>query len=772
MPKMQRLVMEIGLRPFKNMSSREITRVCKHALKCWEKLIDQVNEVSILFWTSDGSEIIEWDGNMNKKINWGRHIGFCNLDKDVYPVDISHYWNNAGFLYKKNPPVIRYKDIAKMAATFKKLCNEMFGKKLSCGLTFDAGPEFAQNDWKFKYHREIITNGPKSKYKRTMAFINFSERLHADKFKYAGYPKGIPEGTPFGEFLGRQTKLVSKALGFDYIWFSNGFGFTPNSWYVVGKVFDGDRYYTEKVKTTAEEILFFWEQFRKECPDLPIEIRGTDFNVGLDISKDAVPLREIYRIGNVKICAPNPPWGSRNLGQEVAIYLSRISELPGKRYPYRFYVEDPWFISSPWKLYYGREPYDIYSAMSVSYVDSNGNVKNPTDIELLTISDEKGGIYDQTSNEVIPHMRRAIEDFPDESGLLVWLYPFSEYNDMIQKHPKDIPMLNLYDVYINTAAANGLPLNTVISTDKFAKLKNANKVFKNSILIVPVPIQGWKYEKEVMEFVKKGGKAIFYGNLKRASKELRDFLNISLEAPIEGELKTKLLMQEDKIKGGAPSRNIVHRSKLCDGGISEVLKKREKSTEVRAIVSKGKDKRIYAVARKMKSWHGGMAGWIRATLPFDSKADQVSVISDDMFCTYNTSEWLRHMLRDFGYVFNQERINIGRVDMGRDPSLQFVSNQKVQNPISDPIVFFVSKSKGAYFLNGYKPDSTVSMSLSFPDGAPVVCERETIVENSTSNYHFDKSFHYECRVFVKQKERSIVLVKQRIICVSHCNPVY
>ena len=88
MAKLNRVVLEIGLRPFDNMSLREIERVCRHALSSWSKLIEQGETISVLFWTGNGDEIVQFDGNMNKEVNWGKYIGFCNLDSDAYPADV------------------------------------------------------------------------------------------------------------------------------------------------------------------------------------------------------------------------------------------------------------------------------------------------------------------------------------------------------------------------------------------------------------------------------------------------------------------------------------------------------------------------------------------------------------------------------------------------------------------------------------------------------------------------------------------------------------
>lgn len=48
-------------------------------------------------------------------------------------------------------------------------------------------------------------------------------KLKADKTGYACYPNGIPEGTPFTEFIGKQWGNLSKAIGFDAFVFRDSF---------------------------------------------------------------------------------------------------------------------------------------------------------------------------------------------------------------------------------------------------------------------------------------------------------------------------------------------------------------------------------------------------------------------------------------------------------------------------------------------------------------------------------------------------------------------
>ena len=147
---------------------------------------------------------------------------------------------------------------------------------------------------------------------------------------YAGFPKGIPANTPFGTFFGRQSQHFLKDLGYDYIWFSNGFGFGVEGWSSTGAIFSGKGFEQEKLQGTREKITNFWKLFRKECPVFRIETRGTNLSAGTDLARDGVDLKNIYNGGYNMLPPPNSPWAALDgdFGLELTGYMSRMADCP------------------------------------------------------------------------------------------------------------------------------------------------------------------------------------------------------------------------------------------------------------------------------------------------------------------------------------------------------------------------------------------------------------------------------------------------------------
>ena len=160
-----------------------------------------------------------------------------------------------------DPPRITYGALREIVSTLRSVGQSMTGKPVIVGATFDPGPEFARSPFKYERHKEILKG----------EWVDCTSSLHADSIPYAGFPKGIPQGTPFGTFFGRQTQHFLTDLGFDYIWFSNGFGFSATAWSVKGPIFDGEAFHPEKAAAIREKVVGFWKAFRQECPSFPVE---------------------------------------------------------------------------------------------------------------------------------------------------------------------------------------------------------------------------------------------------------------------------------------------------------------------------------------------------------------------------------------------------------------------------------------------------------------------------------------------------------------------
>ena len=95
----------------------------------------------------------------------------------------------------------------------------------------------------------------------------------------------------------------------------------------------------------------------------------------------------------------------------------------------------------------------------------------------------------------------------------------------------------------------------------------------------------------------------------------------------------------------------------------------------------------------------------------------------------DASYLLRGMLSPFGFLLRQRRGHAGTL----------------------PIMTFVSRHRNGYYFNGCKQDTTAEWLCRFPDGAPILTGRETVLQDGLSRYALERSFHAECRLFARQR---------------------
>lgn len=721
----ENITLEVSLKPFKQNDKDYIKSVCETIFRQWKPLLQYADTISVLLWTSDGSEILDYSGDMAQPLEWAKYIGNPNAPHEVNSGPRELTLHDRAYLYMENPPSFTYGDLKYIVQTLKKTGHDMTGKVIRVGETFDPGPEFAKSSFKYERHTEICmanTMGTKS-------FVCCYATLDADTHEYAAYPHGIPQDTPLGLFLGKQSRELMRDIGFDYLWLSNGFGFGMETWNTIGAIFDGENFHGEKMEDIQSKILHFWTSFREGCPDFRIETRGTNLSAGIDLARDGVDLRSIYSGGFNLLPPPNSPWAALDgdFGLELTGFMSRISEIPDDRYLFRFYTHDPWWSNSPWLDRYGREAHDIYLPMSVARINKQGEVKLPTNLNFLSIDNSYGNMPDQVPNEVIPHILQARKIAPDKAGPIVWVYPFDEYHNYAFSQPERLEEIFYGDWFIRQALNDGFPMNTVVSTTNFTSLmEQGNKVFDESILVSTVPDKGSKVEKQFMNFVKNGGKLIVYGPARHASQEFLDFLNIKLDTPLDGIFNVQLTSHFDCLQ---PAYKLRHDKKMSGGGLETILAKQQTDTKILARALQKGENRDLVVVRKADKWNNGAVGYIRGTN--SSTYTGGMLLSPD-----DASEWfiggslMRYSLNSFGYsiVYNKP-------------------NRDVRNPVN-----CISKNNNGYYFAGYVPNQTVEQILKLPQGAPIFTGMETRLRNGYATYRFPKSWSKECRVFIEQEE--------------------
>ena len=512
--------LEISLKPFKKTDEAYIHAVCKQVFTQWKALLNNRENISIMLWSADGSEILDYAGNLEDEFEWCRFLGVanCPMIKEGEHTAISSHIRRQN--YMENAPKMTYAILKQIVKIFREEGKLAFpDSSIRVGATFDIGPEFAISDFKYRRHNEICSGEKVAQ----LGFIDATARLNADDRYYAAYPNGIPAGEPFGKFLGKQANCFLKDMGFDYLWLSNGLGYSAEPWKKTGKIFDGERYYPEKLAPTKERVFAFWKLFREGCPDIPLETRGTNNSVGIDFASDAVPLYDIYHAGLNITAPPNSPWAALNddYGLEMMGHMTRVAELPNDQFPFRYYLHDPWFMNSPWYDRYDSSPCDIYLPMAISRIDGDGRIMTSNKLNILTVDNSYGDLPDACVNEPIPHFLKAEKDMPDEPAPFVWIYPMREYTTSCNSEL--LREMNMGDNYISNAINDGFPLCCVVSTDNF--LRHDISVYKKCTLISPAPESEEILEK-LRDFANKGIGVIIYATGDRW-KKIPDFCNLT-----------------------------------------------------------------------------------------------------------------------------------------------------------------------------------------------------------------------------------------------------
>ena len=594
---LKNFTLELSSKPFIDDSEETMRGVAAHLFSQWADVCKTADVVSVMLWTADGSEILNYSGDLSQTFEWAYWFGCAN---PLPPYDnpnerMKRDTHRYPKKYRNDVTPRSYAWLKRLIAVLREVGAEVTGKPIRVGATYDNGPEFAISDFKYRLHPEIAT--AHTMYPNSV--VSCTAKFHADSRKYAAFPDGIPEGTTVGAFLGAQFRELAKDVGFDYLWLSNGMGFGTETWGITGMLFDKMRFYPEKADEAAGLMLGFWHDFFEAYPDCVIETRGSNFSAGVEMGTDACPFKELYHI--YKIAPPvNSPWAALNFntGLELAAWMSHIAELPADTVPFRFYAHDPWFLNSPWLDRFGREPWDLFQPMSISRIADDGSVQIANSLAILSADDSYGNMPDQVPRELSPIFHDAFDTAADAPGPFVWLYPFDEYCEMTRGDSAKPEVVFTEDMFIAETLQDGMPLNTVISTTVFSALCSKNpSALDGRIIVAPVTVFKSGCWNMLREFIEHGGQVIFYGALDSSSAPLADLLGVSLsETPYIGKVSIATSLLEDTYDVSELVRNaFIHPQYSC-GGLREAKVSDESSVRAWAILPDG-DRRPLLLVR-------------------------------------------------------------------------------------------------------------------------------------------------------------------------------
>ena len=89
------------------------------------------------------------------------------------------------------------------------------------------------------------------------------------------------------------------------------------------------------------------------------------------------------------------------------------------------------------------------------------------------------------------------------------------------------------------------------------------------------------------------------------------------------------------------------------------------------------------------------------------------------------------------------------------PAFRILSMLRIRASASahtPPLALAVARHRGGLIFNGFKADSTVNLWLRFPEGVPVLTEKQVLIREGRGRYALERWFHEECRVLVEQAE--------------------
>lgn len=708
--RLRNVTLEISGKPFYDDSEEAMFAVGRKMFTQWKNLTDTADRISVMLWIADGSEILNWSGDLDQTFEWAYWQGCAEplpLPEGISPERARRLQHHYPRKYREDAAPRTYRWLKRMIRVLRECCREINGKECRIVAIFDNGPEFCLSDFKYRLHDEIC-GGSTVGNKRS---VTCNSVLKGDHRKYAAYPDGIPEGTTLGKFFGDQFRLYAKEFGYDAIWLSNGMGFGKEPWGIKGFLFDGERFHPEEAGPARKTMLRFWEDFTSACPGIEIETRGSNLSAGLELASDGAPLKELYE--TFKIAPPvNSPWAALNFntGLELSAWMSHIAELPDERFPYRFYPHDPWFRNSPWLDRYGREPWDIYLPLAVGRIGENGKVRSPDSINLLTIDDSWGRMPDEVPQEVVPHLLEAFRNAPDSAAPFVWVYPFRRYCEMVHGADPHPEIVFNEDLFLGEVIQSGFPLNTVVSLDHFEKLS------EKAVAFLPVSACGRRAD----EFLKRGGKIIFYGSLHHAPESLKKLLGLRSGTGITGRQKVTLHRKTDFFRNGDYAMEIFNHALFNGGDLTEIADGAEVIAE--------------AGGRVLASVNGN-AAFLRSVLPQgeETHPEWRDIVRCPPDVVFPVESLARAIVASFGWTLEYSAICAGSML----PRMT------------------IARHDNMFFFTVFARDTTAWIGIRTPLGVPVPDEMETEYSDGKAVWHPSKCWYKRCRIFADQQEDTV-----------------
>ena len=75
---LKNITLELSLKPFKQTDSEYIEKVCREIFEDWRPLVRDAETVSVMMWSADGSELLDYNGSLDDEFEWACYVGGAN----------------------------------------------------------------------------------------------------------------------------------------------------------------------------------------------------------------------------------------------------------------------------------------------------------------------------------------------------------------------------------------------------------------------------------------------------------------------------------------------------------------------------------------------------------------------------------------------------------------------------------------------------------------------------------------------------------------------
>ena len=112
------VTLEISLKPFRRTDEAFVREVCAGVFEQWRPLLKARETISILIFAADGSEILDYSGDLDAPFEWCKYLGTANCPSQGQDDPPWRSLHERRVLYCEDPPVMTYRVLKRVVAAF------------------------------------------------------------------------------------------------------------------------------------------------------------------------------------------------------------------------------------------------------------------------------------------------------------------------------------------------------------------------------------------------------------------------------------------------------------------------------------------------------------------------------------------------------------------------------------------------------------------------------------------------------------------------------